>query len=230
MARIACFLWLLSTPFLLAQAPASPEKNPSKEEISDWVKQLGSAKFAQRESAQHVLIKIGEAAKSQVEAATQSKDAEVAARAARILEVWREQLKAQAAVHVFGLYESRDANALVEVRRTDKPVILVLCAYEPVTWEVTVAEGARLLEVFASGYHQQQVEGVSCPVQTFSYDQRSRDAKGNTFYFYTYDHDEKKYPDMVNKVRKLTGKRVGSFQGRYAFKETPFYVDKPVVD
>ncbi len=31
---------------------------------------------------------------------------------------------------------------------------------------------------------------------------------------------------MVEKVRLLTGKKVSTFQGRYSFKRTPFWVGK----
>jgi len=141
-----------------------------------------------------------------------------------LLEEVRKSDRVRAEVHVVGLYESRRANAVVEVRATGRPIILVLCAYEPVTWEVRPAPGAQLVEVIASGYHRQRVEGAGVPVSTSSNDERSRSPDGKPLYFYTYDHDEERYPSMVARVRQLTGKRVASFQGRYGFKKVPFVV------
>jgi hypothetical protein len=169
-------------------------------------------------------VKIGASAKKQLLEASKSNDQELVRRAKAVLDEFRKQDLAIAEVHVVGLYESRGRKAIVEVRQAKKPIILVLCAYESVTWSVQAAENVDILQVIASGYHKQAVEGVKAPVSTYSYDERSVGPDGQPFYFYTYDHDEEKYPNMVGKVRQLTGKKVSSFQGRYSFKKMPFVV------
>ena len=159
-----------------------------------------------------------------LEEARGSSDPEVARRAGALLETLRKAARESAEVHVVGLYESRRAKAVVEVRATGRPIILVVCAYESVTWEVRPAPGAELLEVVAAGYHRQRVEGAGAPVTTYSYDERSRSGDGRPLYFYTYDHGEETYPNMAARVKDLTGKRVTSFRGRYGFKRVPFVV------
>jgi hypothetical protein len=206
-----------------AQVP-SQGKDQLLKEIDGLVRQLGSDSFREREEAQRKLLKIGAAAKKQLREASKSDDKEVVRRAAAILDELRKQDLARAEVHVVGVYESRARKAVVEVREAKKPVILVLCAYESVTWSVQAAKDVEVVQVIASGYHKQAVEGVKVPVFTYSYDERSQGKDGRPFYFYTYDHDEEKYPNMVTKVRQLTGKKVTSFQGRYSFKKVPFVI------
>lgn len=188
------------------------------------VRQLGSDSFKEFEAVQQRLVAIGSPARKSLLEASRSDNKEVARRAAVVLEEIRKQGLARAEVHVVGLYECRGKKALVEVNQTKKPVILVLCAYEGVTWSVQTAEGADVVQVIASGYHKQSVEGIDAPLLSYSYDERTEAADGNSFYFYTYDHDEDHYQNMVSKVRQLTGKRVTSFQGRYSFKKVPFIV------
>jgi hypothetical protein len=203
---------------------AATEQAELSSSIDELVRQLGDDSYEKREAAQQDLLKIGAAAKGKLEEATSSADPEIARRASITLEKLRKQIRASAEVHVVGLYESRDTKALVEVRETKNPVILVLCAYESVTWSVRVAENVELLQVIAAGYHEQFVEGAQAPVSTYSYDQKSVGPDGHSLYFYTYDHDEEKYPNMVAKVRLLTGNKVKSFEGRYGFKKVPFVI------
>ena len=62
----------------------------------------------------------------------------------------------------------------VFVHRTDKPVVLMLGAYEPAIWTVSRSEGTRLAAVFVSGYHRQAITGLDAavPVLNSSYDNR----------------------------------------------------------
>jgi hypothetical protein len=205
--------------------PAPPvERGPAPRDVGELVRKLGSPSYAEREAAQAALARLGPGARGPLEDGARATDPEVVRRAKALLEELRLAARASAEVHVVGLYESRRTKAVVEVRAADRPVILVLCAYEPVTWEVRPAPGARLVEVIAAGYHAQRVEGAGVPVTTYSYDERSRAPDGKPLYFYTYDHDEEKYPNMAARVKDLTGKRVTSFRGRYGFKRVPFVV------
>lgn len=56
----------------------------------------------------------------------------------------------------------------------DKPVALVLGAYDPTIWSVGWSEGTRIVAVFATGYHRQAVAGLpkGTPVITTSYEPR----------------------------------------------------------
>ncbi|VXB16963.1 hypothetical protein [Massilia sp. 9I] len=56
----------------------------------------------------------------------------------------------------------------------DKPVALLLSAYEPTIWSIGWSEGTRIVAVFATGYHRQVVAGLpkGTPVITSSYEPR----------------------------------------------------------
>jgi hypothetical protein len=55
---------------------------------------------------------------------------------------------------------------------TDKPVALLLGAYEPTVWNIGWTEKTRIIAVFATGYHRQVVAGLpsGTPVITSSYE------------------------------------------------------------
>lgn len=214
-------LALCLTPFSSRAQDAAAEEaapNANAEEIAALIAQLGDDDFNRREAAVTKLVDIGEPARAAVEQATESKDPEIAARAHAVLRKLALKDVEAAQVHVVGLYESRGGPAVVKVEAADAPVILVVCAYEGVAWDVQPAKGARVVRVIAAGYHRQTVQGVDAPVTTLSYDERS------PFYFYTYDHNEKRFPQMVARVKELTGKTPSSFQGRYSFESAAFVV------
>ena len=60
------------------------------------------------------------------------------------------------------LGESGHAVAQIDVvvGRTERPVILVLTAYDPVVWKVGTMTGAKLAGVLVSGYHTQALLGI----------------------------------------------------------------------
>jgi outer membrane lipoprotein-sorting protein len=77
---------LLAMAFALCWSTTAEEKTaPSAEQISTWVKQLGSDDFAARLQAENNLRDAGDAAKTEIEKNTQSSDAEIAMRAKRLL-------------------------------------------------------------------------------------------------------------------------------------------------
>lgn len=63
----------------------------------------------------------------------------------------------------------------VIVHRTDKPVVLMLGAYEPTIWNIARTPNTRIAGVLASGYHRQAVAGLepSVPVLEATYDNKS---------------------------------------------------------
>lgn len=72
----------------------------------------------------------------------------------------------------------------VAVNSSDKPVVLMLGAYEPSVWNIGWSKGTRILAVLVSGYHRQAVAGLpkQTPVLNSSYDNR-----GPCGYFYVSD-------------------------------------------
>ena len=67
------------------------------------------------------------------------------------------------------------------VNSPDKPVVLVLGAYEPTVWNIGWSEGTRILGVLASGYHRQVVAGVDKKMPVLI---SSHENKGPCGYFY----------------------------------------------
>lgn len=142
------------------------------------------------------------------------------------------ELKRPAGVHVVGVYEGTcpdgarlrgglqpQGTVRVAVADFDRPIILVLVAYEPVLWKVKAPRGA-IARVIASGYHEQEVAGLedNVPVTRISY---VKDKEG---YFYAYRKDaadnehatDRSYQHLVQRVKELTNLEIASFQGAYA--------------
>lgn len=65
----------------------------------------------------------------------------------------------------------------VRVEPTDRPVLLVLSAYEPIAWRIDSAPEARIAGVYLSGYYEQMVLGLpdGVPVGRSMYRLRSGD-------------------------------------------------------
>lgn len=73
-------------------------------------------------------------------------------------------------LHEIEVYETRSDHspghhptgaADVYVHAVDRPVVLVLEAYEPTVWRIHADRGVRIPLVVAEGYHEQQVTGVA---------------------------------------------------------------------
>lgn len=220
-----CFLFLILTAFLPNTISAQEsreqkaQKPPTQAEIQTTIDNLGSPVFAVREKAQAQLLKVGAVAKPLLLKALTSKNAEIRLRANAVLTVLRQAELQKLEVHVVGLYEgNKDNKAEVHVRKSAGPIILVLCAYDSVQWNIKADPGADIERIILSGYHKQTVVGIKTKVTSQSYDERSPS------YFFTYDHDEKRFPAMVAEVRAQCGRGLTSFQGRYRFQRVPFVV------
>jgi hypothetical protein len=91
----------------------------------------------------------------------------------------------------------------VRIRRSTKPIVLVLSSYEPVRWMLISESGARLAAVLVSSYYPSQVVGAgSVPVVV----------NGSTF---AYKTDGSGYRALNQAVSNVIGKDIGVFQGRY---------------
>jgi RNA polymerase sigma factor (sigma-70 family) len=130
------------------------------------------------------------------------------------------KVTAGAELHVVGVYGAGDnlthGKVTVEVRRTARPVVLVLTAYYSVEWQVKLAEGVRLKQVLVSGYNEQEVRGLPAgvPVVNRSWfpSDGSRRAGG---FFWEYEGNTVEYREMVRKLNATTGLPVSTFQGGY---------------
>jgi RNA polymerase sigma factor (sigma-70 family) len=123
---------------------------------------------------------------------------------------------AGAELHVVGLYQARDGNGApvdVEVRRTDKPVVLVVESYYSVLWRVKVAEGARVKAVIVGGYFEQEFEGIPAGVPIIY---RAWEPGRKQGYFYADKPDSPEYRRMVRRLNDSTGLLVSTFQGEYS--------------
>ncbi|MDB5909036.1 MAG: hypothetical protein JWP34_3150 [Massilia sp.] len=102
------------------------------------------------------------------------------------------QLPADFAVFAAGAYSGRRTSSQIDqsghqatqidvaVNNPDKPVVLILGAYEPTIWNVGWSKETRILAVLVGGYHRQAIAGLdkSTPLLV-----SSRDEKGPCGYF-----------------------------------------------
>jgi hypothetical protein len=125
-----------------------------------------------------------------------------------------EELGKTAEVEAIGIYEprARDGSVQVHVRESERPLILVLSAYEDTKWVITLEPGARLAAVLYGGYEEAQLFGGG-------------DAKqfrlGRT---YAYKRESDEFARLDEEVRRWTGRPIGRFNGKYA--GDTFYVGR----
>jgi len=85
----------------------------------------------------------------------------------------------------------------VIVNEPDKPVALLLGAYEPSVWNIAWTQGTQIKAVFLTGYYKQAVAGLpkNVPVVTSTHEER-----GPCGYFYIAPKNIKKINPMALKV------------------------------
>jgi hypothetical protein len=91
----------------------------------------------------------------------------------------------------------------VTVRRTSKPIILVLCSYEPVQWKLKIEPGAKLNAVLVSGYYTSQVSGAGSARVVLT---------GST---YAYSQGGPEFRRFNQEIMLWTGRTIDVFQGKY---------------
>ncbi|HZN64030.1 MAG TPA: HEAT repeat domain-containing protein [Tepidisphaeraceae bacterium] len=132
-------------------------------------------------------------------------------------------------LYVVGFYEGsmpngpkRFGTAVVDVQVTDRPVVLALCAYEPIRWELRVAPGVRLQRLIVGGYGDQILEPA--PPAGVLVEKHVYKAGGNN-YFYTFPNaDSDSEVPAAEKLRTLTGLPVSTLQGAYRYPDRPIVV------
>lgn len=208
-----------STCILAAPVPAHIAL---RQEISIAIKNLNSSSPEVRGKAEATLLRHFDQARQQLEDAKKDPDPQVAKQAAIVLDQVRKKFWEKADVHVVGLYTARKVPAVIKVEPTGKPIVLVLCAYDAVHWQVEPAEGANIVRVIVSGYNEQNVQGVdSSLVESLTY--KGTPPGQPRKYFYAYTQKGASYTKMTREVKQMTGKDPHSFQGIYQYN-TPFQV------
>jgi hypothetical protein len=91
-------------------------------------------------------------------------------------------------------------------------MVLVLTAYDPAKWTVTIEPGAKVERIIVSGCHRQILEGVPADVPT-------QIASGDDMqpYFYLYSLKERESGQSIAKLRKATGMEISTFQGSESY-------------
>lgn len=132
-----------------------------------------------------------------------------------------------AELHLVGIYSGSFPNgprkygvAAVSVEVIDRPVVLALCAYEPVRWDVRLVKGAKLQKIILSGYGDQilesEPEGVAIEKHTH------KGADPNSFHVYKADTAE--YPEAVKRLKEWTKLEVSTFRGEYEYHGEPIVI------
>jgi len=115
-----------------------------------------------------------------------------------------------AEVHVIGVYEAGSGHsggnhptfdARVQIN-VGHPVILAFASYEPVRWNLEIAEGTKVLKVYKGGYYAQTLTGLpsNTPVVDIGY---------------AYAYDLASLQALSQNIRTRSGHLVNSFQGAY---------------
>jgi hypothetical protein len=91
----------------------------------------------------------------------------------------------------------------VRIRRSDKPIVLVLSSYEAVLWKLTRESGANIALILLGGYEESSVTG-----------------EGNSRVItigrkYAYSMSGSDYSQLNTEVFNWTGRRIDILQGRY---------------
>lgn len=212
--------------FVREPAPTAVEAGPTVEsgaedrfarDVAELIEQLASSDTDKSADAQRQLTSIAKTVGNQLEGASKSSNPQVAYRSQEVLDEFRKPKWPDAEVHMVCLYTSGGRKAIVEVRKTKKPVILLVCGYNKIRWDIRTGGNAEILQVIASGYLRQIVQGTVAPITTYSYEEKSQ------FYF-SYSDKMPNDSNIVARVRQLTGRAISSYQGRFLYGNTPFFI------
>jgi hypothetical protein len=119
-----------------------------------------------------------------------------------------------AQVEGVGIYEAAEKVAqpgqqrstgrvMVTVRRSPQPIVLVLCSYEPVQWQLKMEPGARLDAVLVGGYHDSSVLGAG----------DARVLKMGRYY--AYQQEGADFAALQREVSRWVGRPISLFQTGY---------------
>ncbi len=120
--------------------------------------------------------------------------------------------------------EPDDPSEVVVEVKTNKPIVLVLTAYHSCNWVVKPGLDAKIAWVIVSGYYQQQVSGVTCPVATVGRYEKSGDYFAGSLS--VHDKSSKDFDSYQKKIRELTSHEISSFQGYESYGGVPINVPR----
>ncbi|BBL73747.1 hypothetical protein [Methylomagnum ishizawai] len=108
----------------------------------------------------------------------------------------------------------------VDVSYSERPIILVLTAYNPVVWKVRQGHRVVIEGVILAGYHSQSVEGIdpAIPVRVYTYEPSSCERcwqAGGYFYIYQSESGIQGFESAERRLFEITGKRISSIQAKY---------------
>ncbi len=105
---------------------------------------------------------------------------------------------------VVGAYTGSDKDGSIQVTIADANPnsLLVLSAYDPVTWKLSGAALKNIKAIFVTGYGNQRIEGLPTGVKVTSAVFES--GQVNDF-FIVYERDSVEYYELVNYLRAKTG-------------------------
>jgi hypothetical protein len=115
-----------------------------------------------------------------------------------------------------GFGEKIDGYVDVDISRTDWPVKLVLCSYEPVIWRLHISSDARLSEIYLSGSNKSRVQGIQNIMVTHI---------GEAYAYKDPNMSSSRYghmPILADVVKQKTGCNITKFQG--AYQGSNFYI------
>ena len=117
-------------------------------------------------------------------------------------------------VLVVGAYTGSDNDGSVNVNVTsaNQNSLLVLTAYDPVTWNLSGTALKNVKAVFVTGYGPQKITGLPAGVKVTS---SIYETDRSEHYFYAYERESAKYYELMNYLRTKTGYKPYLFWGAY---------------
>lgn len=105
----------------------------------------------------------------------------------------------------------------VKIQRKNKPIILVLSAYEAINWNVTIEPGAVIEKIIIDGYEKQNISGVTgISIEEHSYKGTGKSlSNGNFIYQWDATTDSSNSSSIVTKLEQISQTNLSSFQGCY---------------
>jgi len=139
-------------------------------------------------------------------------------------------------LHAVGLYEGappetnpmdraknidghRVGMAHVKVTYIGAPLVLALCAYDPVQWNLEVGPGVQLKKIILGGYYKQEVEGVPDGVTIEGQTGRRRDDQ-----YAFWAENQVDWQRTASRLRDLTGLETMTFWTAYRYQGPPFVI------
>lgn len=123
-------------------------------------------------------------------------------------------------LHLIGVYEARSDHSggyhpqgdiAVNIQRQGVPLVLVLSAYEPVTWHLNLEPGVIIEKIILNGYHDQIIAGAG----NILVEEYSAEGTGKTLSDYHPSRWSAETPNLIRPLEKMTQASFSSFQGCY---------------